>query len=184
MKRLAILLVTFLFVLSAVHVQGQTQNASKETKKEQKTEKKELKKLEGVNVDPRAKSSFLTDFGNLPNVTWKRVATFDEARFTSKDGKMMTAFYDSDGRLVGTTSPSAFTALPAAAQTEIKNKYKDYTVGSVIFYDDNEINETDMVMYGIQFDDSDNYFVELTKGTGKIVLRVNPGGTVFFFKKL
>ena len=41
-----------------------------------------------------------------------------------------------------------------------------------------------MVMYGIQFDDSDNYFVELTKGTGKIVLRVNPGGTVFFFKKL
>lgn len=183
MKRFSILLVTFLFVLSSVQLSGQTQNAAKEARKEQKAERKELRKLEGTNVDPRAKSSFMTDFGNLPNVTWKRLGTFDEVRFT-KDGKPMTAFYDSDGRLVGTTSPSTFAALPAPAQTEIKNKYKDYTVGQVVFYDDNEINETDMVMYGIQFDDADNYFIEMSKGTNKIVLRVNPGGTVFFFKQL
>jgi hypothetical protein len=29
-----------------------------------------------------------------------------------------------------------------------------------------------MVLYGIQFDDEDNYFVELTKGTSKIVLKI------------
>jgi len=41
-----------------------------------------------------------------------------------------------------------------------------------------------MILYGIQFEDADNYFVELSKGTKKIVLQVNTDGVVFFFKQL
>jgi hypothetical protein len=41
-----------------------------------------------------------------------------------------------------------------------------------------------MILYGIQFEDQDNYFVELSKASKKIVLQVNPEGAVFFFKDL
>jgi hypothetical protein len=179
MKKIAIVSLVFLFAMSLV--QGQTKNP--ETKKEQKAERVALKKLEGTNVSEMAKNSFTRDFGNLPNVHWKRVGTYDEAAF-KKDGKEMIAFYDIDANLVGTTEPKTFADIPAKGQEQIKKEYKDYTIGPIILYDDNEANSTDMIMYGIQFEDADNYFVELTKGTRNIVVQVNMNGLVLFFTEL
>ena len=179
MKKLGITIVVFLFAFTLV--QGQTKNT--ETKKEQKAGRIALKKLEGTNVSVMSKDNFAKDFGNLPNVQWKRVNTYDEATFM-KDGKEMKAFYDFDSKLVGTTTHVTFADVPAKGQKEIKKQYKDYTVESVVIFDDNEANETDMILYGVQFDDSDNYFVELAKGTNKIILQVNSSGEVFFFKQL
>ena len=177
---------TFLFAVSIV--MGQTQKAdkekTKETKKEAKTERVPLKKLEGSNVNVVAKDNFDSNFKDAKNVEWKRIDTFDKASFTNKDGQKMSAFYDIDGNLVGTIQYKAFADLPENGQKDIKKNYKDYTVGQVIFYDDNENNQTDMIIYGVQFEDQDNYFVELAKGTDKIVLQVNPDGDVFFFKQL
>jgi len=177
MKTIAILAMTIFFALEFVQTQAQ------ETKNEVRTERKTLRKLEGTKVSELAKTNFYTDFGNAPDALWKRVDTFDQVTFT-KDGKKMTAFYDFDANLVGTTSLKKFTDLPAKGQQEIKAKYKDYTVRTVIFFYDNQANETDMVLYGAQFDDADNYFVELTKGAEKIVVEVNPSGFVSLFKKL
>ena len=179
MKKLGISIAVFLFAFTLV--QGQTKNT--ETKKEQKAGRIALKKLEGTNVSVMSKDNFAKDFGNLPNVQWKRVNTYDEATFM-KDGKEMKAFYDFDSKLVGTTTHVTFADVPAKGQKEIKKQYKDYTVESVVFFDDNEANETDMILYGVQFDDSDNYFVELAKGTNKIILQVNSSGEVFLFKQL
>jgi hypothetical protein len=182
MKKLIILSIAFLISLSALN--GQARNAGKaQTKEASKGQKVSLKKLEGSNVGAQAKTSFYGDFKNVPDVKWKRSGNFDEATFT-KDGKQMTAFYDSDGKLVGTTSPAKFADLPEKAQQRIKKEYKDYSVGPVIFFDDNEANETDMILYGLQFADEDNYFVELTKGTDKIVVQVNSLGEPFFYTKL
>ena len=179
MKKIIIVSLVFLTAISLA--QGQTKK--EETKKEQKAERTALKKLEGTNVSKFAKDNFRIDFGNAQNVQWKRNGTFDEAEFTM-DGKKMTAFYDIEGKLVGTTSQAKWSDLPAKGQAEIKSTYKDYTVGPVIFFDDNEANETDMVMYGIQFDDADTYLVELVKGTKKIVVQVDKQGMVNFFKQL
>lgn len=181
MKKLGILLMTFLFSLSAI--QGQTQKTGKAQPKETKKERVALRKLEGNTVSQTAKTTFNADIGNLPNVQWKRIETFDEASFT-KDGKEMRAFYDPFGKLVGTTTRVTFADLPVKGQQEIKAKYKDYSIGPVIYYDDNEFNESDMMLYGVQFEDEDNYFVELAKGANKIVLQVNPRGEVFFFKQI
>jgi hypothetical protein len=41
-----------------------------------------------------------------------------------------------------------------------------------------------MLLYGIQFQDEDNYFGELTKGNKKMIVRVDPRGLVEFFKEL
>jgi hypothetical protein len=181
MKKLAILFMTILFAFSVLH--GQPQNSEQTPVKEPKAKMVPLKKLEGTNVSEVAKRNFIGDFGNLPNVKWVRSVTFDEATF-SKDGKERIAFYDFDGKLVGTTEPVAFSVIPAKGQQEIKAKYQDYKPGTVIFYDDNTTNDTDMFLYGLQFEDKDNYFVELTNGTKKIVVRVDNNGAVSFFKNL
>jgi hypothetical protein len=186
MKKLAILTINFLIVFAVA--QGQTQKASqekaKETKKELKAQRTPLKKLEGKVVDRRAMDSFSTDFPGAKDAVWTRVGTFDEASFTSKDGQKMKAFYDYNAKLVGTTTHKTFADVPESGQKEIKKGYKDYTVGQVVFFDDNEANDTDMILYNTQFDDEDNYFVEMIKGTKKVILQVKSNGQVFFFKEL
>lgn len=149
-------------------------------KKEKKADRKALKKLEGKEVAYMSKQNFASDFRNTPAKSWKREENFDEVTFT-KGGKDMTAYYDSDSKLVGTTMNKSFSNLPASAQKEINKRYKGYSKNGVIFFDDNELNETDMVLYGNQFDDADNYFVELQKGADKIVLQVSMEGGVKYF---
>ena len=53
-----------------------------------------------------------------------------------------------------------------------------------MFFDDNELNETDMILWAIQFDDKDLYFVELAKDANKIIVMCNLEGEVSFFKQL
>jgi len=77
-----------------------------------------------------------------------------------------------------------FTDLPEKAQKYINKKYKDYNKGVVIFFNDNEFNETDMLLYNLQFQDEDSYFAELSKDNKKIVVRSNAAGDVYFFKEL
>lgn len=151
--------------------------------KEKRKEKKELRKLEGKEASFQAKQAFIREFGNIPVSQWRRTANFDEATF-SKNGKPTTAFFDADATLVGTTSHKTFADIPANAQKYINKKYHGYTKSDVMLFDDNELNKTDMILYGNQFDDADNYFVELKKDNKAIVLQVNMNGDVSFFKQL
>lgn len=85
---------------------------------------------------------------------------------------------------MGTTQNKTFEDLPPRAQKIIEERYKAYTPGDVTFYDDNEQNETDMILYGNQFADKDSYFVELTGGAKKIVLQVFMNGDVAYYIRL
>jgi hypothetical protein len=185
MKKLAVIAVTILFTsLATESFAQQKQNvAIKETKKELKEERKALRKLDGTVVSPAAKSNFNKDFPRASNAQWRRIDSYDEVAFTI-DNKKYKSFYDYDANLVGTTSQKTFAELPARGQKEINEKYKDYKVGPILFFDDNEANATDMILYGTQFDDTDSYFVELTKGPEKIVVQMTSAGFVNFFKKL
>jgi hypothetical protein len=106
------------------------------------------------------------------------VATF------MQDGQTKCAYYDYNNELVATTMDMAFSDLPVKAQKIINKKFSDYEVAQVMFYDDNEFNETDFVIFGEPFQDEDSYFVELLKGSERIVLHVYLNGDVSFFKKL
>jgi hypothetical protein len=188
MKKLAILSGTFLFIVAVA--QGQTQKEDndkdnmKETKSELKTERIALRKLEGTTVGLLARNNFTKDFSDAKDVEPIRGNNFDEFLFTNKDGNKIKAYYDYDGNLVGTTQKKTFADIPIKGREQIKDKYKDYTIGDVFFYDDNEMNDTDMMLYGLQFDDKDLYFVELLKGTSKIIVMVDMQARVSFFKKL
>jgi hypothetical protein len=152
-------------------------------KNEHKTNRVPLKKLEGSKVSEQTKANFNAQFGNVPDVHWTRTQNFDEAVF-SNNGKKMNAWFDDLENMVGSTSQVSFTDLPAKGQKTIKSKYKDYMIRNVILFLDNEANATDMILYGEQFDDADNYFVELAKDKDHIVVMVNTVGEVTFFKHL
>lgn len=152
-------------------------------KKEKREAKKEIRKLEGREVSYQSKQAFIRDFGNIPVNEWERTANYDEATFT-KDGQVLTAYYDYDSKLVGTTSHTRFADIPSSAQKHINAKYHSYNKADVILFDDNELNETDMMLYGDQFKDADNYFVVLKKDNKEIILRVNMSGDVYFYKQL
>ena len=181
MKRVGILLIA-LFLFMAVD-QSMGQVAKNELKKEKKVERKALRKLKGAYINQASKGNFLKSFGNQSDVIWKRSVFFDEASFR-EGGHDIKAYFDEKGILVGTTSLVNFEDIPVLAQKTIYKTYKNARIGKVIFFDDNELNDTDMVMYGIQFDDADNYFVEMTQGTKRFVLDCDTKGNVTFFKQL
>ncbi|MDF2192429.1 hypothetical protein [Paraflavitalea sp. CAU 1676] len=160
-----------------------TVETRKEKREEKREARRELRKLEGPAVSYQSKEQFAIDFGVLPDVTWSRTKYFDEATF-EKDGQTTTAYYDIMNNLVGTTAVKTFSDVPVAGQHYIQKKYKDYTIEKVILFDDNEANETDMLLFGEPFDDADNYFVELQKDNKQIIVRVDSSGSVFYFTTL
>lgn len=188
MKKIMISMTLLLAVLAA-QAQSDPKFASKQARKEMRKERKEqritVRQLEGTDVSEQSKAQFQSDFGNMPDVTWSRDLYFDKATFTNSKGTKTSAFYDYNGQLVGTSTPSSFASLPMSAQQKIMKHYTNYQDAPVIFYDDNESNETDMILYGVQFEDADNYFIEVADKKGRpVVLKVTPAGEVSWFTDL
>lgn len=202
MKKLIIYLMAFLFSISLVFGQNKTKvdlliksekeikEDIKETKEELRMEKKQLKaveearrKLEGTDVNSEVKKLFTDEFGDNTDVVWERKEFYDVATFTN-DGIIKKAYYDFNLYLIGATWFVTFADLPERAQKEIKEKYKDYEIGKVVYYDDNESVDVDFFIYESQFRHEDNYFVELAKDSKHIILKVNIDGDVSFFKNI
>ena len=184
MKKLATL-ITMVFAFFAINAQPQLDEKANTNTPEKVTKpaRVPLKKLEGTSVSARTKSNFAVDFPDITDAQWTRSENFDEATFT-RDGQKTTAYYDYEGDLVGSTTPKTFADLPARAQKLINEKYKDYKVDQVIFFDDNDRSDTDMILWATQFDDEDLYFAQLSKGSSKIIVKTDPTGNVSLFKEI
>ena len=202
MKKLVVLSIVFFFSISLVfaqtkekvkvlieaeeRIEEEIKESKEELKKEQKelkVVKKELEMLEGSDVSNRVKESFNDEFGNNTDVVWEKSDFYDVATFTDDD-VLKKAFYDFDSQLIGTTWHVYFSDLPLKAQEEINDKYKDYKIGEVIFYDDNEPVDVDFFIFETQFKHEDSYFVELENESKHIILRVDTDGDVSFFKNI
>ncbi len=146
-------------------------------------DKRELRKIEGAEVSDRSKAQFKADFGNTPVDAWERVNNFDEATFT-KGGEVTSGFYDDHSQLVGTTTEKTFSDLPKKAREWINRNYKGYSIPDVFFFDDNEFNESDMLIYNTPFNGKDSYFVEVKKDNKAIILQVDKEGEVSYFLRL
>ncbi len=140
-----------------------------------------VKKKKETRWEPNRATEFQfsKDFPNAKNVSWN-FGQFVEARFFDNDVSK-TAYYDDDDNLVGTTNEVDVTALPEKARDHINKVYPDYTIERVVFFDDNEANNTDMSLFNQSFEDEDNYFPLLSNGSKQIILQVSPKGEVSFF---
>lgn len=140
-----------------------------------------LKKMRGTEVSPAAKQAFARIYDNTPAV-WKRTSNYDQVTFTA-GGEEQTSYYDADAKLVGTIIQKKFEDLPDESQQYINEKYPGYKKEDVVFYNDNELNTTDIVVFNKQFEDYDCYYVKLKKGDDEILVKVKQTGEVLFFKR-
>ena len=156
-------------------------NPISEKKKEMRKERREEKReIWAHAVYPADEIQLLSDFPRAMNVSWT-LREFEEATFND-GGIIKTAYYDSDNDLVGTTTDVTVSDLPLKAQEYIGKKYPGYKIDKVVFFDDNEANDTDMFIYNQSFEDNDNYFPVLTRGAKTIILKVSTDGEVSFFE--
>jgi hypothetical protein len=123
--------------------------------------------------------AFYSDFGNVPVIAWEQIGAFSKASFM-QHGQAISAYYDRNSELIGTTATKRFHDLPVKARQTIRDKYADYTVKNVIYFDENEANGGSFLLYN-QPEDQDNYFVELSKPGKNIVLQVGLTGNVTYF---
>jgi hypothetical protein len=140
------------------------------------------------NADPGVvstidKVNFVADFGYIPDERWTKSSKYNEVTFI-KNGQPLTAYFNTRGDIIGTTSIKKFSDLPASSQKVIKSRYSGYAIGDVIYFDDYRAESTDGILYGVKFQYPDNYFVEMTKGEKRIIVEVNPEGEVLLYKVL
>lgn len=186
MKKLMVLLMVFLFSITLLFAQSEVKTkevmkTEKEIKEKIEEAKQERKRLEGPHVSNRVKENFNDDFGNNTDVVWERGDFYDVAKFT-EDGYTKKAYYDFDSQLIGVTWFVAFADIPEKAQKIINEKYKEYEIGEVLFYDDNEIVDVDFFIFDSQFKHEDNYFVDVKNESKHIILRIDIEGDVHLFK--
>ena len=188
MKKLAFLMITFILVLNIGSYSQDSKNqsssgAKKEKRIEKRGDRRELKRLEGTKVSNVSIKSFKMDFSKATDIKWERTPNYDIATFNLKKQELK-AYYDSDGQLVGTTEYKTMDDLPDRGLKVLRNKYKDYTIGSILYFNNNEINRSPMLLWGTEIEDQSSYFVELAKGNKKMVVYVDQGGNVKPFKQL
>lgn len=170
-------------VLSAISLQSMAQTATAFQAAHKKAVKKEERAIRKHEVSELTVQQFKVDFPGATNVASIRNGMISEFGFI-QNNVQQKAYYDMDNGLIGTTSRKQVSDLPASAVKNIQKYYAGYGISKVILFDDNEANENDMLLYGRQFDDADNYFVELSKDDKTIILQVKLDGEVFFFQNI
>ena len=135
-------------------------------------------------------NQFAYDFPDVTNIHFDKKKDFVTVLFT-QNGRNNTAYYDDNSELIGTILNGSIQDLPAAAQTEIANRYAGYTVVRVVRFNANRDNElyidnySELPFYGDSPENSSNYFVELKNNDNKtIVVMVGLSGEVSFFSAM
>lgn len=170
MKKLSIAVLALVVVLGVSQITAMGITGGSSMKSESITAVKRLQSVETGKVKAMTAKRFHQNFGSVSNVVWEKSKSFDKVSFT-KDGYKMVAYYNNNSKLVGTSS----TELPGQALADLKNQYKDYTIGSVIFFDQNEANAISKLVYGTQLKE-ETYLVELTRDQKSIVVSVKLKG--------
>jgi len=189
MKKLAILTVTFMLALNIgqLNAQDSKNYASNGVKKEKRIEKRgdrrELRRLEGTKVSNTSIKNFKMDFSKATDVKWTRTSNYDIASFNLKN-QDLKAYYDSEGQLIGTTQFKTIEDLPEKGQRVLNEKYKDFKIGQIMYFNNNDINKSPMLLWGTEIIDHSSYFIELSNTSKKMIVYVDPGGNVKLFKQL
>ena len=189
MKKFAILSIALFIVFTFGQINVQASVAGnkivikKQKTEEKKAERPQLKKLEGTTINQDSQTNFYMSIGNVSDIKWIRDTYYDVATY-NKDKQDMKAYFDINGALVGTTTLKNAADLSSPIEKSIKKLYPDATIGQATYFQDNEDNTTDMILYGIQFESKTQYFIELTQGTNKFVVTSNKEGDVSLFKQL
>lgn len=129
------------------------------------------KKTGEEKVSNEVVNEFNADFKGAKNAVWTVTSNCQKVTFTI-DGAQKTAFYDLQGKYMGSTQNITIQDIPYYAQESIDGDYKGYTVGQVFKYESNGTGDQPRV----------TYFVDLKKGNSELVIKVANGDKPELFK--
>lgn len=117
-----------------------------------------------ASINRNIRNSFQDDFGIVEGVQWGTTANFATATFILNN-KRTNAFYEHDGKLIGTTQAINIDEMPASAKRAFAKKYSNYTVTESLRFEG--ISET-------------AYFISAKKDNKSVVLKVMNGSVSVF----
>lgn len=112
-------------------------------------------------VNPKVLKAFTADFIAARDVVWTSGADFYKAEFTYNE-RHVSAYYDTDGELLGVTRFLSSTDLPVTLQAGLKSKYGGYWITDLM-----EVSKKEGTAYYITIEDADT----------RIVLRAENGSS-------
>jgi hypothetical protein len=123
----------------------------------------------GVSAS-NATTHFASTFSDAKNVSWNSNGRFDKVTF-ELNNEAITAFYNEDGDLVGTSKKVSFDKLPKAALETITSRYTfpEYQILECIEFSS---------------DDADKkYYTSFTTEDATVVLEIMENGRVTVFSE-
>ena len=118
-------------------------------------------------VNSQAKIKFTNQYSEAENVTWSSSRRFNKATF-SKNGVVMTAFYNRQNDYVATTQIVEITALAPNAIKKLIKQFPGYQMGEIVKY-----KGADEV-----------YFVNLKNEKENFLVKITPDASVSFYKTI
>lgn len=111
--------------------------------------------------------SFNSSFKNASEVNWSTTSNLYKANFTM-NGQYLSAFFDTDGKMVALTRNISSLQLPISLQTSLKNKYENYWISD---------------LFEIADEEGTSYYVTLENSDTKIVLKSSYHSDWTFYQK-
>jgi hypothetical protein len=108
-------------------------------------------------VSPDVLQSFKTEFSGAKEVNWTVAENFYKAEFVW-DGIYVTAFYSTEGEMLGLTRYISTTQLPINLMSSVKKNFSDYWVSDLF-----ELNNKSGSSYYITLQNAD--YVVILKST-------------------
>jgi hypothetical protein len=173
MKKLIMIPAISILVLASVQFMAKSANTN-DGVKNVKLESSLPGASTGNNISSSVKKRFQQDFGSFAVVKWEKSGSYAKGTF-NRNGSAVSAWYDKDAKLVGTSSARSFSDMPGKAREKINSVYSDYHVVSVQGFDS---------VRGNKSIGAPNWLVELSDGTAKIIVKVNTSGETTLVKKI
>ncbi|HEV7333366.1 MAG TPA: hypothetical protein VGN63_20185 [Flavisolibacter sp.] len=119
-----------------------------------------------IQVSTAVSNAFHHAFKNASDVEWKEAGSYYKADFTL-NGQYVTAFYNTEAKLVAVTRNISPVQLPVTLQNNLKTAYEDYWISE---------------LFELSDENGTSYYVTVEDGDSKITLK-SFGTTWSTFKK-
>ena len=111
------------------------------------------------NVSSKVLDAFKTEFGSAKEVAWTEGSNYYKAAFIFND-QHVSAFYSTDGELIGVTRYISSLDIPISLQASLKKGYSNYWISD---------------LFEMSNSDGTSYYITLENADTKIILKASAG---------
>jgi|SRR6476620_1117133 len=122
---------------------------------------------EKEKVNEKVLKAFNSEFTNVHEVEWTASADYFKASF-ALNGQMVSAFFNTDGELMGMTRNIPSSQLPVTLQTSLKRNYGSFWISN---------------LFEVSNSNGTSYYITLENGDNKVILKSSGNSDWATYKK-